>query len=450
MTRRFFGTDGVRGVYGGPAMNEKFAGRLARAAADFVHRKSGGRLRRVVLGRDTRASGESLAATIAATLVEAGLEVYDAGIVPTPAVARGVKRLGAQLGIVVTASHNPAPDNGLKFFSEGGGKFSDADEEGIEEALETVASGGDFGDGVMRRSDILEEYVSAMGAMLPADSLSGWRIVIDGANGASVATTPAVLRRLGAELETIGDRPNGFNINEGVGSLYPEKMAAAVKRDGARLGLAHDGDGDRAILCDENGGILDGDDMLAILAVHWLGENRLRNRTVVATVQSNLGLDEAIVRAGGRVVRTPIGDRYVVAAMQWEDCRLGGETSGHLVLSDYSPTGDGLVAALKVIEVMQKTDEPLSVLRRCWRRFPQVTADLAVREKIPLGELKHLPKAISEAERLLGERGRVLVRYSGTEPKLRILVEGDDPGKIDEILHKLRGAAVVELAPVGG
>lgn len=450
MMRRYFGTDGVRGVYGSPEMNEAFACRLVRGAADFLAQKNGGTLRHVVVGRDTRASGESLAATVIATLVEAGLRVDDAEVVPTPAIAGAVKRMGAQMGIAITASHNPARDNGIKFFGKNGRKLTDADEEEIERLVNAEPTESRFGNGLMRRADVLEGYISAMEKILPEKSLEGWRIVVDTAHGATCWSTPAVLRSLGAELEMIGHRPNGHNINAGVGSLHPGKMAAAVRETGARLGVAHDGDGDRLVLADETGEILDGDDILAILGVHALRNRTLSNQTLIATVQSNLGLDRAIAREGGRVVRTAVGDRYVLDGMSRENSNLGGESTGHLIFPDHSPTGDGLVGALKVIKIMQKTGEPLSRLRRCWQRYPQVTADLNVTEKRSFSELSRLTEAISEAETRLGGRGRVLVRYSGTEPKLRLLVEGEETEEITNILHLLQGAAVVELALVSG
>lgn len=449
MSRRLFGTDGVRGVYGTPVMDERLVGRLARAVAIFLHRKSGGRLRRAVVGRDTRASGESLSAAVIAALVETGLEVIDGGIAPTPAVAAALEHLEAGMGVVLTASHNPGTDNGIKFFGEKARKLTDEEEEQIEAILEE-GEAPSFGDGFLRRADILHSYIDSMEARLAPDSLKDWRVVVDAAHGATVVTTPPVLQALGAELVLLGHKPDGANINDGVGSLHPEKMAEAVKISRARLGLAHDGDGDRLILCDENGALLDGDDILAILGVYCLREGCLAKKTLVATIQSNLGLDRAIEREGGRVVRTPVGDRYVIEEMFRGGYNIGGEASGHLALLDLSPTGDGLAGALRVIQIMQETGEPLSRLRQCWKKFPQVGADVLVREKIPIDQLKTLSRAVADAERALGGSGRVLVRYSGTEPKLRLLVEGDDAAGIEKILADLRAVAVIELAPVGG
>lgn len=448
MSRKLFGTDGVRGRYGSAAMNEELVARLARAAAVYIARKSGKPLRRALIGRDTRISGEPLAAAVTAALVEAGVEVMDAGVAPTPAVAGAMEGLGAAMGIVITASHNPAGDNGIKFFERGGRKLTDEDEGSIEKLLDRPVEPS--GDGFMRRVDICDAYIERMQKRLPPKSLAGWRIAVDAAHGATVATTPGTLLALGAELVLLGHQPTGGNINEEVGSQHPEKMAEAVRISGARLGIAHDGDGDRVILCDETGSILDGDDVLAILGVHGLRSGELANRTLVATVQSNLGLDRALEAEGGRVVRTAVGDRYVIEEMHRSGCALGGESSGHMVLLDASPTGDGLAGALKVIEIMVQTGKPLSELRQCWRKFPQVAADLTVRQKIPLGQLEYLPKAIADAEKTLAAGGRLLVRYSGTEPKLRLLVEGEDEAQIRRILDSLQAVAVIELAPVGG
>lgn len=442
MRRRFFGTDGVRGPYGNAQINEVFAGRLARAAAAFLGQR--GLLERVVVGRDTRASGESLSAAIIAALVESGLEVVDAGVAPTPAIAGSMKQLGADLGIMVTASHNPAADNGFKFFAKGGRKLTDEEEVGIEALLDQAAPPAANG-GFMKRSDVSETYIQQMRTVLAPGSLKGWRVAVDAAHGATAVTTPEVLMYLGADLVLLGHHPDGENINDGVGAQHPQGMAAAVKASGARLGIAHDGDGDRVVLSDETGELLDGDDLLAILGIHALQDGSLKEKTLVATIQSNLGLDQALKEAGGRVVRTDVGDRYVVDEMFRGGFNVGGETSGHVVLLDLSPTGDGLASALRIIQIMQATGQSLSRLRQCWRRFPQASASLEVRKKIPFEELTLLPEAIARAEAALGSRGRVLIRYSGTEPKLRFLVEGEDIAQVGTLLKELRAAAAMEL-----
>ena len=276
-------------------------------------------------------------------------------------------------------------------------------------------------------------------------SIQGWKIVLDTANGATCVTSPVVLEHIGASLTLVGNSPDGTNINAGVGSEHPEKMCAVVRQHGAALGIAHDGDGDRCVLCDEHGDILDGDEILIILALYALKLGQLANRTLVVTVQSNLGVDAAVAAAGGRVCRTAVGDRYVAERMLAEGAGLGGESSGHIICAAVAPTGDGLVAALKVIEVMLATGQPLSELRRALVKFPQISVALTVKEKKPLESLRDLPAAIQAVEAELGSRGRVLVRYSGTEPKLRLLVEGPTAAAVRSGLEKLEAAARTDL-----
>lgn len=439
--RHYFGTDGVRGPYGGALMNESFAWRIGAAAARFARqsRPSGGR---VLIGRDTRASGPSLVQALAAGLAAGGLDPVDLGVVPTPAVSLALRRESAALGAVVTASHNPAHDNGIKFFGPGGVKLTDDEEARIESWLPAAA--GPSGP-PPSAADAEAAYVAAAAALLPADSLRGWHLVLDTAHGAAVRTSAAVLARLGAELTRLGAAPDGRNINAGVGSQHPEALAAAVRVRSARLGVAHDGDADRCVLCDETGGVLDGDEILTLLAVHALAAGRLAERTLVVTVQSNLGVDAAVAAAGGRVVRTAVGDRYVIEGMRATGAQLGGESSGHVICADVAPTGDGLVAALRVLGVMRETGRPLSVLRRALRKFPQRTAALAVRERRPLETLPNLGGCIAGLEAELGARGRVLVRYSGTESKLRLLVEGPDDSVVAAALGRLDAAARRDL-----
>ena len=443
MSRKYFGTDGVRGPYGGPVINEAFAARLAQAAARWA--RSAGSAR-VLIGRDTRASGAALLDAVAQGLRAGGAEPVSLGVLPTPAVARAVRESDARLGVMITASHNPASDNGIKFFGAAGVKLTDADELAIEALLESAAplSGASW----TTASGAVGHYIAAAEAILPAGSLAGWTVVLDTAHGATSATSPAVLRNLGAEVVGMGDAPDGANINAGVGSEHPAPLAAKVRAVGARLGIAHDGDGDRCLLCDENGEVLDGDVILTILATHALAQGRLVKNTLVITVQSNLGVDAALAAAGGRVVRTSVGDRYVIERMAAEGATLGGESSGHIICSEISPTGDGLVAALKVIEVMRATGKPLSELKRVLQKFPQLTAALTVKEKRPLETLVRVSAAIRSLEAELGERGRVLVRYSGTEAKLRLLVEGPTAAMVQDGLARLEAAVRSDLVVV--
>lgn len=454
MSRRYFGTDGVRGAYGGPVVNEEFAARLGQAAGKWLHRGGSGAGAdgaeappggRVLLGRDTRGSGVALEAAVARGLRAAGAAPVSLGVLPTPAVALAVQREAARAGVVITASHNPAADNGIKFFGTGGAKLSDDDELAIESLLnDRPLSPGEAplecNPPLECQSGAAEAYVAQVGALLPPRSLAGWRIVLDTANGATSATSPAVLRGLGAEVIGLGDTPDGSNINAGVGSEFPEPLAARVRAEGARLGVAHDGDGDRCVLCDELGGVLDGDEILTILAVQALARGRLAGNLLVTTVQSNLGVDAAVAAAGGRVVRTPVGDRYVIARMRAEGAKLGGETSGHIVCTDVVPTGDGLVAALRILEVMQSTGQRLSELRRLLRKFPQRAVALPVAGRPPLESLRELAAAREAIARELGAGGRVLVRYSGTEAKLRLLVEGPTDAVVTAALERLQAA----------
>ena len=445
MKRQYFGTDGVRGPYGGPVMNEAFAWRLGAAAARFARAQPAFRSEEVFVGRDTRVSGPALEHALAAGLESEGFEPISLGVVPTPVVSLLTRSEGAALGVVITASHNPARDNGIKFFGPGGIKLTDDDELRIEQLMPAVAGLEGSGFAIMPYANPLALYLELTRALLPARSLAGWKIVLDTANGAACISSRTVLEQLGAALTLLGNAPDGQNINAGVGSEHAEKMCATVTSAAARLGIAHDGDADRCVLCDERGGMLDGDEILTILALHALKQGRLANSTLVVTVQSNLGVDAAVTAAGGRVCRAQVGDRYVIEQMLAEGAVLGGESSGHVICSEIAPTGDGLVAALKVIEVMLATGKPLSELRRMLTKFPQVSAALTVREKKPLESLAVLPAAVQAVETELGPSGRVLVRYSGTEPKLRLLVEGPTDAVVRAALARLVAAARADL-----
>lgn len=440
MKRQYFGTDGVRGLYGGPIINETFAEKLGYAVAHWIKVKG-----RVLIGRDTRASGAALERAIARGLRQGGLQPFSLGVLPTPAVARAVVKQQAGLGVVLTASHNPGRDNGIKFFGATGVKLTDHDEAEIEAMLPVTLerSGGE--EPVPSLSGAIDDYIAVAQSLLAPRQLAGWKVVLDTANGATCVTSPAVFRSLGAEVIAVGDAPTGDNINEGVGSEHPERLAALVRKTGARIGVAHDGDGDRCVLCDEKGDILDGDEILSILGIFALARGSLVRNTMVVTVQSNLGVDAAIVQAGGRVCRTAVGDRYVVERMLAEGAFLGGESSGHVICAEISPTGDGLVAALKVIEVMVATGKPLSELRRCLQKFPQLTRALHVKEKRPLESLPLVSLAIRALEAELGSKGRVLVRYSGTESKLRLLVEGASEAIVTDGIARLESAVRKEL-----
>lgn len=440
-SRKYFGTDGVRGAYGSDVMNELFAWRLGAAAARFA-RAAGARSDVVYIGRDTRASGASLERALAGGLAAEGFRAVSLGVVPTPAVSLALRTAPAAFGVVITASHNPAADNGIKFFNAAGTKLTDDEENRIEQLLPDAA-GESLGQ--LERYDAETLYVRKAASLLPDGALRGWKIVLDTANGAGSATSAAVLRQLGAELVQIGHTPDGSNINAHVGSQHPEAMCAAVRAHGARLGIAHDGDADRCILCDERGDVLDGDEILTLLALHALGRGRLVANTLVVTVQSNLGVDAAVAARGGRIERTNVGDRYVIERMLATGAMLGGESSGHVICAEVSPTGDGLVAALKVLEAMLAEGKPLSVLRGALRKFPQLTAALQVREKKPLETLPTVTACVAALERELGTQGRLLVRYSGTEPKLRLLVEGPSDDVVVAAMARLEEAVRADL-----
>ncbi len=448
MKRQYFGTDGVRGLYGGPVMNEDFVWRLGAAAARYTKTLADNHSSQVFIGRDTRASGPALEQALSAGLQSEGLRPMSLGVVPTPVVGLLTRSSGAALGVVITASHNPAADNGIKFFSSTGVKLTDEQESRVEVLM--PESAGPAAGSPAQMPAPLARYIDMATALLPAGSLRGWPIVLDTANGATFVSSRTVLEALGASLTLLGNSPDGQNINAGVGSEHPALMGERVRATGARLGVAHDGDGDRCVLCDENGGVLDGDEILTVLALHALRQGTLKNRTLVVTVQSNLGVDTAVRAAGGRVCRSQVGDRYVIERMLAEGAGLGGESSGHVICSDISPTGDGLVAALKVIAVMQATRKPLSELRRALVRFPQLSVALIVREKKPLESLRNLPRIIQAVESELGATGRVLARYSGTERKLRLLVEGPTDAIVKMAMEKLVAAARSDLEVLPG
>ena len=442
MKREYFGTDGVRGPYAGPVINENFAARLGEAAARWASARGypGGE---VLIGRDTRASGPALERALAAGLRAGGLRPVSLGVTPTPAVARAVIARGATLGVVVTASHNPAADNGIKFFAAGGRKLTDSEESAIEALLPLQATQLDTDE--LPCIEANADYVAALASLLPAGTLAGWKIVVDAGHGATAQTTSEALRRAGAEVELIGCAPDGFNINAGVGSEHPEWLARAVVACGARLGVAHDGDGDRCVLCDETGSLLDGDEILTILALDALSRGELAAGTLVVTVQSNLGVDAAIRAAGGRVERTDVGDRHVLERLRETGARLGGESSGHIVDLNLSPTGDGLGAVLGILAVMRATGRPLSALRAGLIKYPQGQRSLKVAAKRPMAECVALTRELALLTSELGDAGRVMVRFLGTEAKLRLLAEAGTQAPVDGALERLTAAACIDL-----
>ncbi|CAF0698752.1 phosphoglucosamine mutase [Candidatus Methylacidithermus pantelleriae] len=448
-----FGTDGIRGVANRPPMTPELLLRLGRVLSQQVGQAK--RRARMLVGRDTRISGPLLEAAFVAGALSAGSEVMLAGILPTPAIAMLTRELGFDAGIVVSASHNPYPDNGVKVFLADGFKGDRAFEQTIESLLEQSDSEEDrpVGSSVGRVTllpQAQELYLSLLKRVWPKNrNLRGLRIVVDCANGATYQTTPRLLEELGAEVYAFHREPNGVNINFHCGSEHPQGLCEAVLACEAHLGVAHDGDGDRLLLCDETGSLLDGDDVLAIVGRFYLEKGKLAQNTLVATVMSNLGLDECLAQAGGRVVRTPVGDQHVVAAMRNGGFNVGGESSGHFIFLDYATTGDGLLSSLLLLQIMLETGQPLGQLRRCLHKYPQVVRNFPVSAKPPLEEIPGLSQALEGARRELGSEGRVLLRYSGTEPKLRLLVEAKDEIKLHNVEKALTQFLSSALGPLG-
>lgn len=446
--RQLFGTDGIRGAANVYPVTPEIAFRLGRAAA-YLLRRDGGVRPRFVIGRDTRRSGKMLEAALVAGLNSVGADVLLAGVVPTPAVACLVKELEADGGVVISASHNPAADNGLKLFGGDGYKLDDALEERLEQLILTTEidsirpTGAEIGTAEAvgsARAGAAKQYGEMVKASVPGMSLHGLQIAVDCANGASFQTTPQVLRDLGASLTLFHAEPDGMNINEGCGSTHAEEISRLVKESGAQIGISHDGDADRLVLCDEKGEVVDGDEILAMTALDALRRGTLAGKTLVATVMSNFGLDECLEAAGGKVLRTAVGDRYVVEAMREGNFSIGGEQSGHLIFRDHGTTGDGLLAALQVLRIMTETGKPLSELRRYLKKYPQAQRNLHVKAKPLLESLPEVAALVAATERSLEGRGRVLLRYSGTEPKVRLLIEGPDESLINEAADRIAAA----------
>ncbi|MGF1485266.1 MAG: phosphoglucosamine mutase [Opitutales bacterium] len=453
MTLQHFGTDGIRGPVGGDRINEAFARRFGGALGAFLEKHIPNKPHFVVIARDTRESGGPLLRAIVEGLYHYGVNVYRLEVAPTPAVSRTVRELQADLGVVITASHNPASDNGYKLFNNRGMKFELAAEAEIERFFEAQKPLPALSYEILgAENDGTGYYINALRSRLDQGVLRDWKLVLDTANGATSEAAPAVFRHLGAELTLLGNRPDGLNINQGCGSEVPEAMGRAVVETGARLGLAFDGDGDRVVFADETGSVLQGDEVLGILALDYLRQDKLSGKRVVATIQSNAGLDQTLREAGAQLDRVEVGDRNVVVRMLNLGANLGGEASGHFVLMDEASTGDGLLTAICICEIVLRTGRPLSQLRREVTLFPQKTRNLRVAEKKPLDTLEELQAAVARVRASLDGAGRVLVRYSGTEPKLRFLVEGPEEATLETALDTLEAAARASLdcLPTGG
>jgi len=434
VTRKLFGTDGIRGVANVEPMTSETVTRLGAAVAARFRRK--GRHPRIVIGKDTRLSGYMFETALAAGIVSMGGDVWLTGPLPTPAIAFITSSMRAEAGVVISASHNPYRDNGIKLFARDGFKLPDSVEIEIEELMQSdglvAARAAPENIGYSRRiQNARGRYIVFCKSTLPKDlALDGLKIVVDCANGAAYKVAPAVFEELGAEVIAINTSPNGKNINDHAGALYPEIMSRRVVAEGADIGIALDGDADRVVMCDQRGEVIDGDAIMALCATRMIAAGTLAKNTLVTTVMSNLGLERAVRDAGGQVVRTAVGDRYVVEEMRRGGYNFGGEQSGHLVFLDHMTTGDGIVAALRVLELMVREERPLSELASCMTRAPQVLVNVSVARKRPLSELPEVQRMIAAIEADLGSEGRVLVRYSGTEAKVRVMIEGPDEDDI--------------------
>jgi phosphoglucosamine mutase len=439
MIRQFFGTDGIRGTANTPPMTADIALRLGMAAGSQFTR--GDHRHRVVIGKDTRLSGYMLEPALTAGFIAMGMDVTILGPLPTPGVAMMTRSLRADLGVMISASHNPYQDNGIKLFGPDGFKLSDDIEleiEGRMLAIDQVdLSPPDELGRALKLEGSRERYIEALKGTLPRGmTLNGLKIVVDCAHGASYVVAPKVLWELGAEVIALGTSPNGFNINDQCGSTHPDGLSAAVREHGADLGIALDGDADRLVLADENGRLIDGDQMLGLLASHWQRQGRLASGTVVATIMSNLGLERFLGGQGLALHRTKVGDRYVVEAMRASGHTLGGEQSGHIVMTEFATTGDGLLAGLQILTALQERDQPLSTLGRVFEPLPQRLKNCRLNGGKPLEDVE-VQRCIQAANDRLQGHGRLLVRPSGTEPLIRVMVEADDETLLADILDEV-------------
>lgn len=446
---RLFGTDGVRGVANVFPMTAEMAMQLGRALAYIC--RAGDHRHRVIIGKDTRLSGYMLENALAAGIMSMGVDVDLIGPMPTPAIANLTTSMRADAGAVISASHNPYEDNGIKFFGRDGYKLPDDTERKIEtlifeKALDSLRPTATRVGGAVRLDDARGRYIVFLKNTFPRElTLEGLRLVVDCANGAAYRVAPEVLEELGADVVAIGVNPDGKNINAKCGALHPEALQKAVLKHKAHLGIALDGDADRLIVVDEKGKVVDGDAIMAMCTQEMVARNALKKKTLVTTVMSNVGLERAVAQWGVKVVRTNVGDRYVVEEMRRHGYVFGGEQSGHLVFLDHATTGDGTLAALQVLALMVRSQRPVSELTTIFSPVPQVLLNVMVKEKRELANLPDVMKTIGQVEKKLGKEGRVLVRYSGTEPKARVLVEGTDAKRIKQYAEEIGGAIVRAL-----
>ena len=439
--RKLFGTDGVRGVANLEPMTSEIAMQLGRAAAHMFMRRAG--RHQVVIGKDTRLSGYMLESALTSGICSMGVDVLLVGPLPTPAIAFLTRSLRADAGVVISASHNPYQDNGIKFFSNEGFKLPDELEARIEQLIisdeiKHLRPTADAIGKAYRIDDAEGRYIEFVKRSLPRDlDFQGIKLVVDCANGAAYKVAPAVFRELGAEIEVIANTPDGMNINDGCGAVHPERLQEAVRRHGAHIGIALDGDADRAIFVCEQGTIIDGDHVMAALGLDLHAQGQLACQTVVGTVMSNFGLEIAMKKAGIQLMRTNVGDRYLMERMLADGYKFGGEQSGHFIFLDHNTTGDGLISALQILSLMKRTGKPLSELAKAMTAVPQILLNVKVKHKPDLNQIPDIQQAIKSAEVTLNGSGRVLVRYSGTESLLRIMVEGERDSTIREVADHL-------------
>lgn len=445
MTQRIFGTDGLRGRVGSFPMLPETALRLGLAAGQYF--RNGKKRHKVLIGKDTRISGYIFENALTSGFCAAGMDVHLVGPMPTPAISFLTRNMRCDLGVVISASHNPFMDNGIKFFDADGFKLPDRVEDEISAMIMNPAQQWSYPEPekvgkAFRIVDSPGRYIVSLKHSFPQGmTLDGVKIVLDCANGATYKVAPMVFAELGAEVVLMGVEPNGLNINENCGSLHPGALAERVVAEGADVGLALDGDGDRLIVCDEKGVVLDGDQIMALCAMDKLGRGALPGGMLVATVMSNMALEVFMREQGGTLLRTPVGDRYVAEAMRREGAMLGGEQSGHLIFMDHSTTGDGILAALQLLRIMQSKAQPMSELAHLLIPYPQVLVNVPVACKIPFDDAPELTAAVRDAEATLGDTGRVLLRYSGTESKCRVMVEGIDGSQVETLANGLAEVA---------
>jgi len=444
--RKLFGTDGIRGVANVYPMTVEVALQLGKGCAYIFKDKS--RHHKIVVGKDTRLSGYMMETAITAGICSMGGDVILVGPLPTPGIAFITTSMRADAGIVISASHNPYQDNGIKIFSSNGFKLPDLMEERIEALMfsEELSSSQVTANKVgkaFRIEDAIGRYIVFLKNTFPQElTLDGLSIVLDCANGATYKVAPTVFEELGAEVTLLGAKPNGENINKNCGALYPGLISAMVRKKKADLGISFDGDGDRVVFVDENGDSVNGDQIMAICASRMAKEKRLRKNTLVSTVMSNMGLEVSMREKGIRLIRTQVGDRYVVEEMVKRGCNLGGEQSGHLIFLDHNPTGDGILSALQLLAIMQKEEKSLSDLSDIMDQYPQKLVNVRIKERRRLEEFPAVSLQIKKVEKKLGEKGRLLVRFSGTEPLVRVMVEGEDEKEINMLAEET--ARVIE------